>query len=144
MKQKVNYIPIYYPIDDRILSIAYQLIMSFNNTSSSSTNLSSNEPACAAPDINTAANLWTTQFVNSINTSETPTHAPPGYPEVPQHPPPAPSTYNAELLLPSIKDEYVPKFRIKPVTVTPPAPSPMRHPYYDHPEFMKRPIHSNS
>lgn len=151
MNQEVNHILAHGLMKERLLSVAYQIIKTCNNTLSSSTDLSSNEHTCSTPDINNAADQLSTKLINSINTSETPTRAPPGFSEVSQPSPVDSSIYESEYIpLPSLKDEYNPHFRTKRVTVAPPkppappapsAPSPVRRPYYDEAEFLKLPTY---
>ncbi|XP_033311349.1 uncharacterized protein LOC117211506 [Bombus bifarius] len=122
--QKINYMD--YILEnqrtaEKLLLSIHEQLLSHNAPFSS---IDSNEHTCAAPDSNIAANRWSTKFTNSINTSETPTRTSPDFSEVSHSS--SSSTDNAGyILLPSVKDEYIPKFCIRPAKVTPPAPSPI-------------------
>ncbi|XP_050482063.1 uncharacterized protein LOC126869490 isoform X1 [Bombus huntii] len=124
--QKINYMDYileYQRTAEKLLLSIHEQLLS-HNAPFSSTDFSSNEHTCAAPDSNIAANRWSTKFTNNINTSETPTCTSPDFPEV-SHSPSSSTDNSGHILLPSVKDEYIPKFCTKPVKVTPPAPSPI-------------------
>lgn len=132
--------------EKKLLTNAYQQMLSYN-TSSSSTDPGSDARISTTPDADTdiLAKLWYAKLFNSINTSKTTTRAPPGFSEIPQNPPLVSRIHNSEdLKPPSLKDDYDPNSHIKAATAVSTAPPPMRHLYYNYPEFMELPTYNNS
>ncbi|XP_076751518.1 uncharacterized protein LOC143423818 [Xylocopa sonorina] len=129
MAQELNYIADNEDSTDGFLRITHKRISSCS-TSSSSTDLGFDERASTTPDTDIVVGQWRTNSPDSTSALRARVRAPPGFPEVPQNPP-LTST-----------DPYF--CFVKTTAVVPPAPSPMRHLYYDYPEFMDLPIYVQS
>lgn len=128
-------------IDD-ILRITHERISPFQ-TSFSSTNSGFEKRASETDNMN-IAEQWSMILPDSINSSRR-CSAPPGFPELPQNPPLIAYIFDPEFMLSSSNHDNDPNFfHLKPMATVPPAPPPMRHLYYDYPEFMDLPTHVNS
>ncbi|OAD59029.1 hypothetical protein WN48_09336 [Eufriesea mexicana] len=145
LEQELNYVADNEDSNDGFSRIAHKRVSSCS-TSSSSTDLGFDERASATPDMDITTGQRHTNSSNNINTLRTCTRAPPGFPQLPQYPPLTPFIYDVEdfILVPSKNDDGTNSSLINTVAGVPPAPSPMRHLYYDYPEFMDLPIYVNS
>ncbi|XP_054006052.1 protein starmaker-like isoform X1 [Hylaeus anthracinus] len=128
MEQELNYIADNEDSVDGFTRISRKRISSCS-TSSSSTDLGFDERVSATPDTDTATGRWPAITDNAFKTCR----PPPGFPQVPQNPPLISSTYDPKQFAAGITAIMVPR-----------APSPMRHLYYDYPEFMDLPENVNS
>lgn len=124
-----------------LFKMAYQQLLSYS-TSLSSTDRSFDAQAFTTPDTDDAAALWPTNLFSDTNNFKKAIRPPPGFPEVPQYSSLTSNISNPEdAMLPSLTDNYELNSLINSVTVIPPAPPPMRHLYYDYPEFMESPTY---
>lgn len=130
MTRELNYMAENETSEDRLLSVAYQLISSYC-TSSSSTDLNFEQYTSASLDTQITAEQWSTEFLNTLNSIRTPTRPPPGFPEIPQNPPLifTPYVYNVEhVTLSFSEDNYYPNSHDQqPRRPMQPAPPRRRH-----------------
>ncbi|CAL7946593.1 unnamed protein product [Xylocopa violacea] len=144
MEQELNYIADNEDSNDGLLRISHKRISSCS-TSSSSTDLGFDERASTTPDTDIVVGQWRTNSPDSTSALRTRVCAPPGFPEVPQNPPLTSYVCNSKNISTSSKNNNDPhSCFVKTAAAVPPAPSPMRHLYYDYPEFMDLPIYIKS
>lgn len=109
--------------------------ISSGSTSSSSTDLGFEERAYAKSDMDFRLGRRPRNLSDSRQT-----RAPPGFPELPQNPPLTPASYDASERF-AVNGAHDSTVQATPVA---PAPPPMRHLYYDYPEFMNLPENVSS
>ncbi|XP_031847577.1 uncharacterized protein LOC116433540 isoform X2 [Nomia melanderi] len=116
-----------------------RLRISSCSTSSSSTDLGFDEQVSATPDADMRTGRWNGNAADTINPFRICSRAPPGFPELPQNPPLSykPTDWEEFKLTSSINNYCTPT--VPTSGTVPRAPSPMRHLYYDYPEFMDLP-----
>lgn len=134
MEHKLHYMADNEDSND-FLRIAEKQILS-STTSSSSPDLSFDEYTSTTLNTDIVRRRHA-NFPDITNTLQTRIRAPPGFPEIPQNPPLSSSFSDPEDSLLSSKEniDFINK-----IERVPPAPAPMRHLYYDYPEFMDVPI----
>ncbi|XP_034173093.2 uncharacterized protein LOC117601009 [Osmia lignaria lignaria] len=139
VERELNYVADTEDSNDGLPKIIRKRI-SRSSTSSSSTDLGFDERALTTPDVDIVIGRSRTNSLDNTNNFRTRSRPPPGFPELPQNPPLLPYIGN------SSKHFIVP--RPNPdcpnCSIVPPAPSPMRHLYYDYPEFMDLPVNVSS
>ncbi|XP_043256775.1 pre-mRNA-splicing factor CWC22 homolog [Colletes gigas] len=127
VEQELNYIADNEDSADGFKRVARKRISSCS-TSSSSTDLGFDERVSA------------TLETLSDNAFRICSRAPPGFPELPQNPPLTSSQQFVAVV--ALKDNYSPV--VQTAANVPRAPSPMRHLYYNYPEFMDLPVNVES
>lgn len=136
MDQELNYIADNEDSTDGFLRIARKRISS-SSTSSSSTDLGFDEHVSATPDTDITMSQW---LVNTNRVFRI-CRAPPGFPKWPQNPP---LTFCSFDDLKQLMATITSSDNCASSSIVPRAPSPMRHLYYDYPEFMDLPVNINS
>ncbi|XP_076635731.1 uncharacterized protein LOC143348895 [Colletes latitarsis] len=132
VEQELNYIADNEDSADGFKRVTRKRISSCS-TSSSSTDLGFDERVSATPD------------TLSDNAFRICSRAPPGFPELPQNPPLTSSNYDSKqqfAVAVTSKDNY--SSVVQTAANVPRAPSPMRHLYYNYPEFMDLPVNVES
>ncbi|XP_012151652.1 uncharacterized protein LOC100878941 isoform X2 [Megachile rotundata] len=138
-EQELNYIADNEDSNDGSSKVERKRISS-SSTSSSSTDLGFDERAMLTPDMLIVVGRSRTNSLDNTNNFPARSRPPPGFPELPQNPP----------LMSYVGNNYKhflathSKYNCLHCSIVPPAPSPMRHLYYDYPEFMDLPIDVNS
>ncbi|XP_076244525.1 uncharacterized protein LOC143185427 [Calliopsis andreniformis] len=141
LDQDLNYIADNEDSNDGYIGMKYKRISSCS-TSSSSTDLGFDERVSVTPDTDVATGRWDSNSLDAINTPRICMRAPPGFPQLPQNPPlTSYACNNSKHFMKSVLKNSCTYSSMTPLTVTvSPAPSPMRHLYYDYPEFMDLPL----
>ncbi|CAD1472321.1 unnamed protein product, partial [Heterotrigona itama] len=125
---------------DGFLQITHERI-SVIKTSFSSINSGFEKRASETSNMNIIAEQWSMNLPDRISSSRSRcSRAPPGFPELPQNPPLMSYIFDPQFILSSSNDNNDPNsFHPKSMAIVPPAPPPMRHLYYEYPEFMDLP-----
>lgn len=139
MRRELNHIPVNEDSNDGFRDIAPKRISSCS-TSSSSTDLGFDERGYATPEMDVRNGRRHSNSPDAINTHRMSIRAPPGFPELPQNPPLTTCTYDSKrvVMISSTDSRRNPSIG-QSSAIVPPAPSPLRHLYYDYPEFMHLP-----
>lgn len=138
-EQELNYVADNEDSNDGSSKVERKRISS-RSTSSSSTDLGFDERAMPTPDMLIVIGRSRTNSLDNTNNFPARSRPPPGFPELPQNPPLMSYTGNNYKHFLATHSKY----NCLHCSIVPPAPSPMRHLYYDYPEFMDLPINVNS
>ncbi|XP_015432832.1 PREDICTED: dentin sialophosphoprotein-like [Dufourea novaeangliae] len=145
MERELNYTADNEDSHDGFTRIAHKQISS-GSTSSISTDLGFDERVFITPETDIGMGRLHTNTYDTMIASRMCNRAPPGFPEIPQNPPI--TSYarinwkQCTVTAPLINNCY--PSSVITGAIVPPAPSPMRHLYYDYPEFMDLPSNVNS
>ncbi|XP_076658193.1 uncharacterized protein LOC143362160 isoform X2 [Halictus rubicundus] len=137
-----NYVADNEDSNDGFASIARKRVSSCS-TSSSSTDLGFDENG-SPPNSDVGTGRYHTNAHDTITSYRMFNRAPPGFPKLPQNPPLLSYTHTGWYKVATTSLQNNPCGVLSVPTMVPRAPSPMRHLYYNYPEFMDLPTTANS